>query len=69
MLNRHGEVPLTMSTLEIQSKAIWILGINQDRNQAAFRIRRVGVHDPGPKSIGSPCAGIRLRRSEVIGVT
>jgi len=55
--------------LEIQRKSLWILGIDQDRNQAAFRIGWGGVHDPGPKSIGSPCARIRPRRSEVIVVT
>src|ERR1700687_2811313 len=57
------------TSLESQSKSLWILGINQDRNQAAFRIYWVRVHDPGPKGIGSPGAGIRPRSSEVIGVT
>ncbi len=60
---------LTRVPLEIQNKSLWILGINQDRNQAAFCIGWLGVHDPGPKGIGSPAAGIGPRSSEVIVVT
>ncbi len=55
--------------LEIQHKSLWILGINQNWNQAAFRISRSGVHDPGPKGIGSPCARIRPHSGKVIDVT
>ena len=69
MLNWQGTFLLIKILLEIQRKALWILGINQDRNQATFRIGWVGVHDPGPKGIGSPCAGMRPRSREVIGVT
>src|SRR6266487_4967548 len=55
-------------SLEVQNKSLWIFGINQDRDQAPFRIRWAGVHAPCPKGMRSPCARIRPCRRDIIVV-
>lgn len=67
MCSRHAEVPLTRYFRDAEHLALDSWEQSRPGSQASFRRRWTGVHDPGPKGIRSPGAGIRPSSSAVIG--